>query len=49
MVNIAMQNENHEQLADKPNPADDTGIVHVEGFLRILEIDTGQILLETRA
>lgn len=48
MVNIEMQNQ-----SQKPEPedrdADDTGIIHVEAFLKIVDVESGEIVLETRA
>lgn len=48
MVNIAMQNQ-PQKPESMDQTADDTGIVHVEAFLKITDAESGEIVLETRA
>lgn len=49
MVNIPMQNQPEKTESTWDQTADDTGIVHVQAFLKIMDADSGEILLETRA
>lgn len=48
MVNTEMQNQ-PQKPESAGRVADDTGIIHVEAFLKIVDVESGEIVLETRA